>query len=476
MSALSNARWVAVGQAVRVGVQVLGLIFLSRILSPADFGLVAMATVVANFANLVRDLGTASAVIQRESLDEATKNTAYWFSLGTGSALGLGIAVLAPVLSLAFKAPALTGIFLVLSLVFPIASAASVHQALLERDSQFKLVARIESVSGVVGLVSALVLAHAGAGAYSLVAQTVVAAAMSSVQLWLASKWRPRFQWSGEALRSIWRFSGNLAAFNFVNYFSRNADSMIIGRFLGAGSLGAYSLAYRLMLFPLQNLTIVASRALFPVMSRQQAAIGEMANLYLRTLLVIAAITAPMMAGLFALRDLFVPVVLGAQWSETTDIVAWLAPVGFIQSLVSTVGTVFMARGRTDILFRLGVFSAVLQISAFFIGMQWGVRGVAACYFVANVINALPCLGMALRLVDLRLVDLLLSIWRPVLAAVFMAGLLMAARHEAIVQALPAVAQLVLLVAAGMLIYAALLATFARASSKELLLLVLKRT
>jgi len=476
MSALSNARWVAVGQAARVGVQVLGLIFLSRILSPGDFGLVAMATVVANFANLVRDLGTASAVIQRETLDEPTKNTAYWFSLGTGTLLGVGIAALAPVLSAAFKAPQLTGIFLVLSLTFPIASAASVHQALLERDSRFKLVARIESVSGIAGLVIAIVLAHAGAGAYSLVAQTVAAAAISSVQLWLASKWRPRRQWSGEALKSIWKFSGNLAAFNFVNYFSRNADSMIIGRFLGAGALGAYSLAYRLMLFPLQNLTIVASRALFPVMSRQQAAIGDMANLYLRTLLIIATVTAPMMAGLFALRDIFVPVVLGSQWLATIDIVAWLAPVGFIQSLVSTVGTVFMARGRTDILFRLGVFSAVLQIASFFIGIQWGVVGVATCYFIANVINALPCLGMALRLVDRRLVDLWLSIWLPVATAALMAAILSLLKREALIQALPDMLQLILLIVAGVIIYGALIATFARASSKELLLLVMKRT
>ncbi|MDB5799944.1 MAG: flippase [Rhodocyclales bacterium] len=476
MSALSNARWVAVGQAMRVGVQVLGLIFLSRILSPGDFGLVAMATVVANFANLVRDLGTASAVIQRETLDEATKNTAYWFSLGIGSLLGLCIALLSPVLAAAFKAPALTGIFLLLSLTFPIASAASVHQALLERDSQFKLVARIESVSGMVGLAIAIALAHAGAGAYSLVAQTLAAAAMSTVQLWLASKWRPQKQWSGAALKSIWQFSSNLAAFNFVNYFSRNADSMIIGRFLGAGALGAYSLAYRLMLFPLQNLTIVASRALFPVMSRQQAAIGDMANLYLRTLLIIATVTAPMMAGLFALRDVFVPVVLGAQWSAAIDIIAWLAPVGFIQSLVSTVGTVFMARGRTDVLFKLGVFSAVLQIAAFLIGLRWGAVGVAACYFVANVINALPCLGMALRLVERRLLDVLVSIWWPVTAALLMAGLITLAKGEPQVQALPGMAQLILLSVGGACIYGALIALFACGSRKELLLLVLKRT
>jgi O-antigen/teichoic acid export membrane protein len=475
MTAVSNARWVALGQVVRVALQLIGVAILSRILAPRDFGLVAMALVVANFANLVRDLGTGSAVIQRDDLDEETKQTAYWFSVGLGVVLGIGIASLAPLLSMAFKAPDLTGILVILSLTFPMASLGSVHQALLERNSRFNVVARIETVSGVLGLGVGLILAQLGAGAYSLVGQLLTAATVSSFQLSRASGWRPRWAWNADSLRAIWKFSGRLAAFNLVNYFSRNADSMIIGRFLGPGVLGAYSLAYRLMLFPVQNLTSVASRALFPVMSRHQNPGTETANLYLRTLSVIATITAPMMAGLFALRDIFVPAVLGSQWSAVIDIISWLAPTGFVQSLVSTVGTVFMARGRTDILFRLGVVGAVVQISSFLIGIRWGAVGVAQCYFVANLVNAWPCLGTALRLVERTMVDMLARVWRPMAAAAVMAALLLAMKNQLIFQTIPGVPRLIALSVIGALIYTSLIAVFARTATKDVLRLVLKR-
>ena len=103
------------------------------------------------------------------------------------------------------------------------------------------------------------------------------------------------------------------------------------------------------------------------------------------------------------------------------DIVAWLAPVGFIQSLVSTTGTVFMATGRTRLLFFLGIYSAVLMVSSFVVGVQWGVLGVAQAYFIANVLNALPCLHIALRQVGLGLADLARALARPLGVTVLMA-------------------------------------------------------
>jgi PST family polysaccharide transporter len=267
-----------------------------------------------------------------------------------------------------------------------------------------------------------------GAGAYSLVAQTITAAAVSSLQLWLITDWRPKWGWSAREASGLWGFAGHLVGFNTINYFSRNADGMVIGRFLGADALGAYSLAYRIMVFPVQNLTFVATRALFPVMSRRQSFPDELGQLYLRTLSVIALFTAPMMAGLFVLREPFVLVVLGSKWTAVIQIIAFLAPVGFIQSLNCSTGTVFAARGRTDLLFRLGVFGAIVQVSAFLIGLRWGVTGVAACYLVANVIYAIPCLFFALKQVNRSLFDLAAAIWRPIILALLMALVLSALR------------------------------------------------
>lgn len=436
MSALRNARWLGVAQAARVLLQTGGVLVMSRLLSPRDYGLVAMALVVTNLAVIIRDLGTAQAVIQKKGLDEETKQTAFWFSCLMGLGVGLAVVLAAPLLAASYRTPEVAGILMLLALPFPIGASASVHQALLERQNRFATIARIEVTSQALGLVAGIVAALNGLGAYSLVVQALVAPILGTLQMWLASPWRPRLVFSRSALRGLWGFSGYLVGFQLINYFSRNADSFIIGRFLGPASLGPYTLAYRLMLFPILNLTLVASRALFPVMSRQQDSQEAMGRLYLRVLFVIACVTGPLMAGLVVLREEFVDTVLGSKWHEVADIVAWLAPVGFIQSLVATTGTVFMARGRTRLLFHLGIYSAVLMVSAFVIGVQWGVLGVARAYFIANVLNALPCLHIALRQVGLGLPDLAATIARPVGVTALMALAVMLA-GEPLSSALP---------------------------------------
>ena len=453
VSARSNARWIGAIQVFRVAVQLVGLLLLSRLLSPEDFGLVALVSIVTNLANLLRDMGTAAAVIQKQTLENEIVLTAFWLNCIIGVTLGIGIAGLAGLLAAVFHAPALIGLLLMVAVAFPITGSATVHQALLERASRFSAVARIEIIAALCGLAVALLAAYAGAGAYSLVLQTLAVAVLSTVQLWFVSGWRPRWYWSTARLRELSGFSTHLFAFNIVNYFSRNADGMVVGRWLGASSLGAYSLAYRIMLFPLQNLTVVATRALFPVFSRQQTAPAEMAALYLRTLSVIAFFTAPLMAGLFVLRAPFVQVFLGDKWTSITALIGWLAPVGFMQSLVSTTGTVFMAGGRTDTLFRLGVFGAVLQVSSFLIGVHWGVNGVAAGYFVANLLNAVPAFYFTFRLLDQSAWQLVGAIYRPVAIALLMAVAVQAGVYMLAALAVPALAQLVILSGIGALLY-----------------------
>lgn len=425
MTIRSNVRWTALAQVARVGYQLIGLLILSRLLPPDAFGLVAMGAVITNFANLVRDLGTAAAVIQRKELSHETTATAFWISVVAGCVIGALVVASSPLLAAFFRRSELVPLLIVLAVSFPLTGLGSVHQALLERDSRFPEIARIEVLSGAVGLSLAIVAALAGAGPYSLAFQAVSVAAMSTLQLWRASRWRPNgWHWHRAEVKEIWGFSGGLIGFNVVNYFSRNADSMIIGRVLDATALGAYSLAYRLMLFPVQNMTHVATRAMFPVFSQRQNEPAELSASYLRTLKLLAAIAAPLMVGVFVLRDLFVEVVLGKEWSLVGTLLAWLAPVGLIQSLVSSTGTVFLSLGRTDILLRLGVLGAVLQVSGFVIGIQWGIEGVVAAYLASNLLNAIPSLHSVMKLLGSSFWQAMRAVVPQAAAAAAMGGIL----------------------------------------------------
>ncbi|MFO1205666.1 MAG: MOP flippase family protein [Burkholderiales bacterium] len=473
--AVSNARWIAVSRVVSIGVQLLSLAWLSRLLTPADYGLVAMAMVVTNLATLVRDMGMTQALIQRESLSDETILTSFWFTVGVGLALGAIVALASPLAALAFDAPGVTGILCLLAISFPVLGSTTVHQALLERESRFPLLARIAAVSSVAGLTVGVTAAYLGAGAYSLALNSLTVALVSSCQLWLAAPLSPRWLWSSHEFRGIRQFSDYLVGFNLINYFSLNADSMIIGRFLGAGSLGLYSLAYRIVDFPVNNLTFVASSALFPVMSRQQAVPEEMANLYLRTLAMIAFITAPMMAGLIVVREPFIEVVLGRKWLGMSDVLMWLSAVGFVNSLTCTTGSVLMARGRTNYLLYLGIVGVVLQVPAFVIGLKWGVEGVAAGHLVASAITAAIAFTVVLRVLGRGTAQVLLSVGKPIAFAMAMALAVLACRPFILSHELPVLIQLVVLASIGGATYLALAWMFARQSLREATLLFKRR-
>jgi PST family polysaccharide transporter len=212
---------------------------------------------------------------------------------------------------------------------------------------------------------------------------------------------------------------------------------MIIGRLLGSAVLGVYSMAYKVMLFPLQNISSVASRAVFPALSRLQHSPQEMGALFLRSTSAISMITAPMMAGMFFLRVPFVELMFGDRWSEVADVLKWLAAVGFIQTMTYSTGPVFVVLGRSRLLLWLGIYGAILQVGAFFIGVRWGIEGVAASYFVANFFNLMPPLFFAISLLGLSQLKVARELSKPLLASAFMMAVMWAVQAALARFALP---------------------------------------
>ncbi len=418
----SNIKWVALSQLARIGSQIASVTLLARLLSPADYGLLAIATIFTNFASLFRDFGTGSALIQKEALSEGVKTSVFWLNI----ALGLLICVLlmgaSGWVARFYGSPALVPVLCLLALSFPLNCSSIVHQALLERASEFKKIAAIESVAVVLALVAAVSAALAGLGVYSLVLQLLVLAVVQGGLLWWQSPWRPspRPRWDG--LREIAGYSSNVSLFQFVNYFARNADSFIIGKLLGPAVLGLYSVAYRLMLFPVQNMSYVVARAVFPLMSQTHQRGEALADVYLRSLGVITFGSAPVMAALFFFREPTIAVVFGAKWAGAEALLAWLAPTGFFQSVLSTSGSVFLATGNAGRMLRYGLIGSVLQVLAFWFGIRFGLEGLVQAYLLATVLNLLLTMHAVLGVARADLRDLLVCLRFQVVASVVAGG------------------------------------------------------
>ena len=451
-SAVSGIKWSTFSQ---VGRQIVGLattIILARLLEPSDFGLVGMATVVTGFIALFKDLGTSAAIIQRKELTESLLSSVFWVNVGFGAVAMIVLYFLAPSFAYIYRETRIELLLQVLSINFFISGLSITQQALMVKSMAFNKLAKLEITTTLAGSLVGIGAAFLGFGVWSLVYQALARTSIMSILLWVFNNWRPGLTFHLHEVLSIRKFSLNLAGYNTFNYFVRNADYFLIGRYLGAQDLGFYTLAYQIMLYPLRNISTVIGRVMFPLFSQIQENHPRFRNAYLLITGAIALVTFPMMFGLWALAKPFVMAVFGPQWQPVILLLVILVPVGMFQSIITTVGAIYQAKGRTDILFRWGIGSGLLAILAFVIGLQWGIVGVASAYAIFSMVLAYPAFAIPFRFIELPMGDFIEAIWRPLACSTMMLGILLAGKSLAPTN-LSNTVLLSFMVPAGVLVY-----------------------
>jgi O-antigen/teichoic acid export membrane protein len=241
-------------------------------------------------------------------------------------------------------------------------------------------------VANAAGGAAGIALALLDYGAWAIVGQQIVVAVVSSLLVWFVSPWRPRLMFSRTSLRSMIGFSGNVFLTRILFYVNRNADNLLIGRYLGPTALGPYALAYNVMLAPISRLTWPIVEVFFPAFSQLQSDPERIAGAWIRVNRVIGAITVPAMLGLIVVAPEFVDVILGEQWEDAIPVIRLLAWVGLLQSLQGLNSSILQARDRTQLLRRYSVIVVVASLTAFGVGVQWGIVGVAAAYALSSTL------------------------------------------------------------------------------------------
>jgi len=198
-------------------------------------------------------------------------------------------------------------------------------------------------------------------------------------------------------------FGANLTGANVFNYFARNADNIIVGKYLGPESLGYYSLAYNLMLRPLGYITGNLARVFFPALSNIQENKEKVRSVYMKIILYISLITFPMEFGLYYVAKDFILLLYTLKWAPVIPILKILCIVGAIQSVTSTVGTIYMSQGRTDLQFKYTIIFSLITVSSFLIGIRWGLIGITVSYAIAESIVCLYANIVANKLINLKM-------------------------------------------------------------------------
>ena len=394
--------WSATAQIAQLLMQILILAILARLLTPSDFGLIAMVAVFSNFVSVFANFGLSSAIIQKKEISDETLSSTFWINVGLGALLTLALAASAPLIAAFYSEPRLIPLVVFISTTFFIASFGSVQTALLTKSMNFKALAVINVCAvGITGSISVF-LAFSGYGVWSLAWSMVLNPLISVVFTWIYSRWVPHFSFGLQHVKGLLGFGANLTGFSFVNYFARNADNFLIGRFLGAAPLGFYNIAYNLLLFPLNNISSVIGNVMFPALSIIQHDKQMVREAYVTSNRYIAVVSFPLMTWLLVAAPQVIRVVFGPKWVSAIVLVQILALTGLTQSIGTNTGWIYLSQARTDILLKVGIFSTIIYLVSFAVGLRWGVEGVAIAYTIASASLMYPIHAIPFRLIDLK--------------------------------------------------------------------------
>ena len=427
---LSSTAWSTTGLVLDQAINLLRLAILARLLTPADFGLYAMAMVFYLFLMTAGDLGMSAAIVQRKSPSESLLSTIFYTNLGFGLCLTLLVYFAAPVAGSLYAEPKVTDLLRWMSILFLVSATGFVHSALMRKELDFKRLTLARVFANVVSSIACVYLAYQGFGYYSFGFQVVAHASLFTLSLWVLHGWVPRAVFSMPDLRSVFAYSANLTGFNFIEYAAANADKFLVGKFLGSTALGAYYLGFRLILMPMRQVIAAVKNVVFSVLAKVQDDNRKFREIFLKVVYLISFFTAPFTLLFCVTADLVTDVLFGEKWSQASAVLAILAPAGMLQAIVSPAAIICLVKDRTDILFKLSLLALLLLPGSVFIGLQFGLVGVALGYTLASLAMAVPSLFFTLRLADMQIIDMIKAVAQPVLASLFIAVLVWLARNH----------------------------------------------
>jgi O-antigen/teichoic acid export membrane protein len=451
---LHGLAWKVGSQLFRQGWRAAVAIVLARLLIPEDYGLAAMVLVFGTLIFIFSDLALGSALVQRKELSEEDRSTVFWTATGLGLLFTVvGVACSWP-LAAFYGEDEVQPLFAALSLSFVVTALGTTQSALLNREMSFKSLELRMMAGAAVGGVVGLVLALADYGAWALIGQQLAISVVSTILLWVLSPWRPSFTFSPASLRSLGSFSFNVFGTRVLFYLNR-MDAVLIGRFLGAAPLGAYSVAQHVILAPMARLTQPIAELFFPAFSRIQDEPARIGALWLRVNRLVAALAVPSMVGLMVVAPELVTVVLGEKWDAATPVIQILAWVGLLQALQKLNSSILQARDRTGVLLRYSAIVLAASLTAFATGLHWGIVGVATAYAISSTVVEPYYTWVTARSVGLGLADVGRSLFGVVQASLGMLACVLVA--DRLLDGIGAAPRLVLLILVGMATYVPLL-------------------
>ncbi|MDG5766528.1 MOP flippase family protein [Balneolales bacterium ANBcel1] len=380
--------WSGLSGMVVNSLELLKYIILARLLVPADFGLLAIVLAIIGLFRIFADGGTSNAVIHFRQNHNRQLSTLFWINILAGATLYLIVLLAAPGIAAFYNQPEVQPILWLAGLVLPIYSIGALYEVMLRKSLSFNKIAISESIGAMLGLVTATVLALQGWGVYSLIWAQIVASGTMTL-FYLADgmrTWVPAFYFRPGEVASHLRFGFFQMGERGLNVYATRIDQLIIGRFFGPEILGAYHLAWQLILFPVMRLIPLLNRVAFPVFASRQDDNAILRNGYLKLMSGVTTLITPFFLIAALSAPWLVPLLFGSGWELAIQLIPFMALIAFLRMLGSPGGNIVLSKGRADLMFYWNLSVAVLNTLVFLAGAQISIFALVQFYAVLNVL------------------------------------------------------------------------------------------
>ncbi len=464
MQAVHGTKWMGISTISTTVFMYARIVILAHLLSPKDFGLMGMVMVMINLGVVFADMGISNAIIWKQDVTSEQLSTLYWLNIMAGVAVfGIAIAI-SPLVSAFFHEPHLIKLIFWAAFIFPITAIGQQFQILLQKEFRFRKLGLIETISAAVNASVAITAAFLGQGVYSLIWGQLAACACMAFLLAYTGwrEWRPRFFFMPRNLNGMISFGLNQMGQRVMETLAFNIDYIMVGHFLGPKLLGAYILAWQLMIAPMSKVNPILTRVAFPLFARKQTDDGALRRGYVELSKMVAALVFPIVVLIGATAPVLVPVIFGPKWNAAIPLIEIFVILGLFKSLTNLLWPMAMAKGRADIGFKLSTTLAAVSIITFWFAAQnglyvmaWAEVAVAALFFLA-VLKTLR------NLIGLKYSGYLKEVGKPTLLTLAAGGVTYGCYRVFRGIAYGNHWLLIVLLALGVLCYALLIAFFER--------------
>jgi len=404
------------GQGLNFALRVAFMVTLARLLSPRDFGLVAMATVITGIYGLFSTAGLSSATVQKASITDEQISTLFWINVLVGLALAAVSLVSAPVIAMFYEEPRLLPITAALAAGFVFTGLGVQHIALLQRSLRYFAIVSIETLSQLVSTTVGIGLALAGCGYWALIAASLALPATMTLSAWIAVRWVPgRPRWNAD-VSSMLRFGGTITVNSVVVYLGYNFEKILLGRLWGPEALGLYGRAYQLVSMPTDYLNGAIGSVAFSALSRIQDDRAKLKRYFLKGYALTVSMTVPItvFCGLFA--DEIIQIALGPAWSSAAEVFRLLSPTVLVFAVINPLSWLLLSLGMQGRSLKVSLVLAPVVMAAYCVGLPFGPTGVALAYSSAMLLWVVPHILWCIRGTGISFADIAQALRQPLLA------------------------------------------------------------